>query len=78
VNRRKNSGFPNILAAVTNKTLRDAYQAAPRTFPAIARRASASDFKDIRRLQLVEAPQLEKVAENGEFKRGTFAEGKES
>jgi phage major head subunit gpT-like protein len=72
------SDFPDILAAVTNKTLRDAYQAAPRTFPAIARRASASDFKDIRRLQLGEAPQLEKVAENGEFKRGTMGEGKES
>lgn len=72
------SDFPEILAAVTNKTLRDAYQAAPRTFPAIARRASASDFKDIRRLQLGEAPQLEKVAENGEFKRGTMGEGKES
>jgi len=72
------SDFPEILAAVTNKTLRDAYQAAPRTFPAIARRASASDFKDIRRLQLGEAPQLEKVAENGEFKRGTIGEGKES
>lgn len=72
------SDFPDILAAVTNKTLRDAYQAAPRTFPAIARRASAGDFKDIRRLQLGEAPQLEKVAENGEFKRGTMGEGKES
>ncbi len=72
------SDFPEILAAVTNKTLRDAYQAAPRTFPAISRRASASDFKDIRRLQLGEAPQLEKVAENGEFKRGTMGEGKES
>ena len=72
------SDFPEILAAVTNKTLRDAYQAAPRTFPAIARRASASDFKDIRRLQLGEAPQLEKVAESGEFKRGTMGEGKES
>lgn len=72
------SDFPDILAAVTNKTLRDAYQAAPRTFPVIARRASASDFKDIRRLQLGEAPQLEKVAENGEFKRGTMGEGKES
>ncbi|HUX16667.1 MAG TPA: prohead protease/major capsid protein fusion protein, partial [Phycisphaerae bacterium] len=72
------SDFPAILAAVTNKTLRDAYQAAPRTFPAIARRASAADFKNISRLQLGEAPQLEKVAENGEFKRGTMGEGKES
>ena len=72
------SDFPGILAAVTNKTLRDAYTAAPRTFHAIARRASAADFKNISRLQLGEAPQLEKVAENGEFKRGTMGEGKET
>ena len=72
------SDFPEILAAVTNKTLRDAYDTAPRTFPAIARRASASDFKDINRLQLGEAPQLEKVSESGEFKRGTMGEAKES
>jgi hypothetical protein len=72
------SDFPAILAAVTNKTLRDAYQAAPRTFPPIARRATAADFKDMHRLQLGEAPQLEKVNEAGEFKRGSLGEGKES
>ena len=71
------SDFPAILAAVTNKTLRDAYEAAPRTFPPIARRATAADFKDIHRLQLGEAPQLERVNEAGEFKRGTIGEAKE-
>ena len=72
------SDFPAILAAVTNKTLRDAYEAAPRTFPPLARRATAADFKDMHRLQLGEAPQLEKVNEAGEFKRGSLGEGKES
>ena len=72
------SDFPEILAAVTNKTLRDAYEAAPRTYQPIARRTSASDFKQINRLQLGEAPQLEKVNESGEFKRGTMGEAKES
>jgi hypothetical protein len=71
------SDFPQILAAVTNKTLRNAYEAAPRTFQPIARRATAADFKDIHRVQLGEAPQLEKVNETGEFKRGTMAEAKE-
>jgi len=71
------SDFPEILAAVTNKTLRDAYEAAPRTYQPIARRTSASDFKDINRLQLGEAPQLEKVNESGEFKRGSMGEAKE-
>ena len=59
-------------------TLRDAYEAAPRTFQPIARRATAADFKDIHRLQLGEAPQLERVNESGEFKRGTMGEAKES
>lgn len=72
------SDFPAILAAVTNKTLRDAYEAAPRTFPPLARRATAADFKEMHRLQLGEAPQLEKVGESGEFKRGSMGEGKES
>ncbi len=72
------SDFPAILAAVTNRTLRDAYEAAPRTFLAIARRATAADFKEIHRLQLGEAPQLEKVNEAGEFKRGALGEAKES
>ncbi len=72
------SDFPAILAAVTGKTLRDAYEAAPRTFMPIARRTSAADFKQIHRLQLGEAPQLEKVNESGEFKRGSIGEAKES
>ena len=72
------SDFPHILAAVTGKTLRAAYEAAPRTFMPIARRTSAADFKQIHRLQLGEAPQLEKVNESGEFKRGSIGEGKES
>ena len=72
------SDFPAILAGVTNRTLREAYDAAPRTFRPIARRATAADFKNIHRLQLGEAPQLEKVNEAGEFKRGTIGEAKES
>jgi hypothetical protein len=71
------SDFPNILAAVTSKTLRDSYQAAPRTFLPIARRATAADFKDIYRVQLGEAPKFEKVNEAGEFRRGTLGEAAE-
>jgi phage major head subunit gpT-like protein len=72
------SDFPQILASVTNRTLRAAYEAAPRTYQIIARRTSVSDFKNVQRLQLGEAPQLEKVNEAGEFKRGTIGEAKES
>ena len=72
------SDFPQILASVTNRTLRAAYEAAPRTYQIIARRTSVADFKNVQRLQLGEAPQLEKVNEAGEFKRGTIGEAKES
>lgn len=71
------SDFPLILSSVTNKTLRAAYDAAPRTFAPIARRTSVADFRDVHRLQLGEAPQLEKVNESGEYKRGTLGEAQE-
>lgn len=72
------SDFPEILAAVTNRTLRQAYEAAPRTFTAFCRQVLATDFKAMHRVQLGEAPQLLEVAESGEFKRGTLGESKES
>ncbi|XWN29953.1 MAG: Mu-like prophage major head subunit gpT family protein [Devosia sp.] len=72
------SDFPEILAAVTNKTLRQAYDAYPRTFPVFCRQVLATDFKSMRRIQLGEAPQLLEVNESGEFKRGTLGEAKES
>jgi hypothetical protein len=72
------SDFPAILAGVTNKTLRSAYDTAPRTYPAIARRTTVADFKLVHRLQLGEAPQLEKVNQSGEFKRGTIGEARET
>ncbi|MBX9926636.1 MAG: HK97 family phage prohead protease [Hyphomicrobiaceae bacterium] len=72
------SDFPEILSAVTNKTLRQAYDAYPRTFVAFCRQVLATDFKAMNRVQIGEAPQLLKVNESGEFKRGTIAESKES
>ena len=71
------SDFPLILSNVTNKTLRAAYETAPRTFAPIARRTTVADFRDVHRLQLGEAPQLEKVNESGEYKRGTLGEAQE-
>lgn len=72
------SDLPNIVANVANKTLRAAYQQAGRTFTAWARRASAPDFKTLTRVALSDAPALEQVNENGEFKRGAFTDGKET
>jgi ATP-dependent protease ClpP protease subunit len=68
------SDFPAILADVANRTLRAGYEAAPRTFTAFCRQASASDFKFVNRAQLGEAPELEKVNESGEFNYGSMGE----
>lgn len=72
------SDFPEVLAAVTNKTLRQAYDVYPRTFTPFCRQVLATDFKTMSRVQIGEAPQLLKVSEGGEFKRGSIAESKES
>ncbi|WP_099865931.1 prohead protease/major capsid protein fusion protein [Pararhizobium haloflavum] len=72
------SDFPEILSAVTNRTLRQAYEAYPRTFMLFCRQVLATDFKAMHRVQLGEAPQLLEVGESGEFKRGTLGESKES
>lgn len=72
------SDFPLILADVTSKSLRKQYDGAPKTFQQWARRASAPDFRAIKRLQLGDAPSLEKVNEAGEFKSGTMTEGQET
>lgn len=73
------SDFPLILANVANKRLRSAYEAAPTTYQIWARRApNAPDFKNISIAQLGGAPDLQAVAENGEFQYGTIGEGAES
>lgn len=72
------SDLPSVLANVANKSLRQAYQSAPRTFTPWARQTSAADFKTISRTNLSDAPVLEKVNEAGEFKRGAVTDGKET
>lgn len=69
--------FPNVLAAVINKTLRAAYDSTPRTFTGWARRATIPDFKSVNRVQLGGAPDLKVVREGQEFTYGTMGEAKE-
>ncbi len=71
------SDFPNLLADVTAKTLRQAYLEAPQTYTPISRRVTLPDFKMAKRLQLGEAPSLEVIREHGEFTRGSITESKE-
>lgn len=71
------SDFPEILANVANKSLRDGYAEAPATYGPIVREVEVPDFKQISRTQLGDYPSLEKVGESGEFKRGTISEAAE-
>lgn len=72
------SDFANILADVSNKSLRQGYEATPQTFRPFCRRVTAPDFKTINRVQLSNAPALQLVNENGEFKHGAFTDSKET
>ena len=72
------SDFPNILANVANKTLRQAYEAAPRTFVPFCRQVTAADFKPVNRIQLSDVVALQKTNENGEFLRIYLSDSKES
>ena len=71
------SDFPEILANVAGKSLRAGYAAAPKTWGPFTREVSVADFKQISRVNLGDAPKLEKVLEGGEVKRGSISEAAE-
>jgi hypothetical protein len=72
------SDLPNIVLDAANKTLRNAYDAAPRTYEMWARQVTAPDFKNINRTLLSGAPNLQPVLPGEEFKRGIVSDGKET
>lgn len=72
------SDFPYVLSAVSGKSLRMGYEAAPRTFLPFCRQVSAADFKTVNRVQLSGASSLQPVGEDGEYKRGRLYESNET
>lgn len=68
------SDFPEILANVMGKSLRDSYSEAPQTFRPFTRQVYVKDFKEISRTQLGEAPNLELIPEHGAVKKGSLSE----
>jgi hypothetical protein len=71
------SDFPEILANVVNKTLRNGYLAAPITWKPFTSEVFVPDFKEISRTNLGDAPDLEKLEEGSKVKRGTISEAAE-
>lgn len=71
------SDFPLLLADVSNKTLRDAYDEAPATWAPITRMVTEPNFKNINRNQFGDFPNLAQVTESGEYTKGTISEGRE-
>lgn len=72
------SDFPLLLADTVNRTLRQAYDAAPAGVRRLGRQTTAKDFRTKHRIQFSTAPTLEPVNEAGEFKSGAMAEAQES
>jgi len=68
------SDFPNVLANVANKTLLDAYQAAPAALRQICRQTTAADFKERRVLRFGEGTGLQYKAEGAPYTYGSIAE----
>jgi hypothetical protein len=71
------SDFPLILANVAGKTMRDSYEAAPKTFAPFVRETTLPDFKEISRVQIGDAPELDEIVENAAVTYGTVGEAAE-
>lgn len=72
------SDFSIALGNTVGRTLRQAYDQAPRTFTAWAREGRLSDFRAANRVQVGGAFRLEKIGEGGEYKRGKMDDSGES
>jgi hypothetical protein len=72
------SDFSVILGNVANKRLQAAFAAVPSALKRTARESSARDFKMKTIAKLSAAPDLLKVNEHGEYKRGSMVEAQES
>lgn len=71
------SDFTNVLANTISRSLRAAYQVAPRTFTGWSRRSSNKDFREKAVTQLSELGKFEKTKEGGEYKYLSFGDSAE-
>jgi len=71
------SDFPVVMSAVVHATLAENYEAAAETFSLISNRNTVADLREVKVIEMGEGPQLEKITEKGEYKRGTVKESEE-
>lgn len=72
------SDFSAVYMDVANKILLQSYTEAGRTYDAWTSRVSARDFREMYGVSLSEAPNLQKVQENGEYPTVSLTDHKES
>jgi Caudovirus prohead serine protease len=72
------SDLPAIMADSVNRTMRQAYTAAPSGLKRVARQSTARDFRAKFRIQMSSAPTLLPVNEHGEFQSGSIADQEET
>ena len=72
------SDFGSVLADVANKSMLTGYQEQPEIFEMFTKVGSLTDFKPTKRVGTGAFPNLEKVAEGGEFNYGTMGDFNES
>lgn len=68
------SDFPSLLENVASKSMRIAYMEEPASHIVWTGEAEVKDFKQNSLVQISEAPDLELVLENGEYKHGTIGD----
>ncbi len=71
------SDFPNLLANVVSKRLRDTYGAAEQGWRKFCRQSNAPDFKEKAVMQLAGIPELRKIREGQEYTYATLSESVE-
>lgn len=72
------SDFPEILANVAGKSLRKAYEIAPKSFMPFVNFGTLPDYKAMKRVQFGDAPSLAEQKEGGELTYGSIGEAAES
>lgn len=71
------SDFPALMGNTVGRTLRRAYELAPKTFPSFCRQATVPDFRPVSRVALSDISPMKQVAEAAEYQYATVGDSAE-